>query len=80
MDPLRGGITVVALTVSIVFLPVASAQHPESQKTLYERLGGLKGITVVVDDFIDRLVVPAAEQKELFNLVSKFKADIVVER
>lgn len=25
-------------------------------KSLYERLGGLKGITVVVDDFIDRMV------------------------
>ncbi len=25
-------------------------------KPLYERLGGLKGITLVVDDFIDRLV------------------------
>ena len=28
----------------------------EAAPPLYERLGGLKGITVVVDDFIDRLV------------------------
>jgi hemoglobin len=28
----------------------------EPSKPLYERLGGLKGITMVVDDFIDRLV------------------------
>jgi hemoglobin len=27
-----------------------------AKKPLYERLGGLKGITAVVDDFIDRLV------------------------
>ncbi|HEU0203406.1 MAG TPA: group 1 truncated hemoglobin [Burkholderiaceae bacterium] len=34
----------------------AAAQQAGTQKPLYERLGGLKGITVVVDDFIDRLV------------------------
>jgi hemoglobin len=132
----------------------AWAQQP-AQKTLYERLGGLKGITLVVNDFIDRLVanktlnknpaldagrknspapylkfevsglvcelsggpckytgkamkeshahlnisekewevmaaefkrslekfkVPAAEQKELFEMVGKTKADIVVRK
>jgi len=36
--------------------PGAFAQQPGAQKPLYERLGGLKGITVVVDDFINRLV------------------------
>lgn len=36
----------------------ALAQQPAAAKSpLYERLGGLKGISVVVDDFIDRLVV-----------------------
>jgi hemoglobin len=39
----------------------AQAQSPGSPeqptKPLFERLGGLKGITAVVDDFIDRLVV-----------------------
>ena len=39
------------------FAPVTSAEQPEVQKSLYERLDGLKGITVVVDDFINRLVV-----------------------
>jgi hemoglobin len=38
----------------------AEAQSPgagnEPSTPLYERLGGLKGITAVVDDFIDRLV------------------------
>lgn len=38
----------------------AEAQSPgatnEPSAPLYERLGGLKGITAVVDDFIDRLV------------------------
>jgi hemoglobin len=33
------------------------AQQAASDKTLYERLGGIAGISVVVDDFIDRLVV-----------------------
>jgi hemoglobin len=46
----------VALTLGTSFAPVASAQEPGAQKSLYDRLGGLKGITVVVDDFIDRLV------------------------
>jgi hemoglobin len=38
----------------------AEAQSPSTGKEtttpLYERLGGLKGITAVVDDFVDRLV------------------------
>lgn len=38
----------------------AEAQSPgaanEPSAPLYERLGGLKGITAVVDDFVDRLV------------------------
>jgi hemoglobin len=37
--------------------PAAWAQQSGAQKTLYERLGGLKGITMVSDDFINRLVV-----------------------
>lgn len=36
--------------------PLALAQQPGAQNSLYDRLGGLKGITVVVDDFLDRLV------------------------
>lgn len=52
------------LKMAVVFAAVAFgtfvgsaawAQQPV-QATLYERLGGLKGITVVVDDFINRLV------------------------
>jgi hemoglobin len=46
----------LALTLGASFAPVASAQQPGAQKSLHDRLGGLKGITVVVDDFIDRLV------------------------
>lgn len=47
----------VAFTLGTFFAPVVSAQQPEAQKSLYDRLGGLRGITVVVDDFINRLVV-----------------------
>lgn len=43
--------------VLATFATFASAQQIDAQKPLYERLGGLKGITVVVDDFINRLVV-----------------------
>jgi hemoglobin len=46
----------VALALGTSFAPVASAQQPGAQKSLHDRLGGLQGITVVVDDFIDRLV------------------------
>src|SRR6266508_384209 len=50
-------IVAVSLAASIWSGP-ALAQGPagEPAKPLYERLGGLKGITLVVDDFIDRLV------------------------
>lgn len=47
------------LLASLILLSMGSLtlQAEEMQpKPLYERLGGLKGITVVVDDFIDRLV------------------------
>lgn len=155
MKPLRMTIAVLVLAVATTVAPLAAAQQPSTTPNLYERLGGLKGITVVVDDFIDRLVaneelnrnpaidagrksspppylkfqvsqlicelaggpckytgkamkeshahlnisekewnvmamefqksldkfkVPAAEQKELFDMVGKTKADIVVRK
>jgi hemoglobin len=47
----------VALALGALLTPPAAAQQAASPKpSLYERLGGLKGISVVVDDFIDRLV------------------------
>jgi hemoglobin len=46
----------VALTVGAALASVVFAREPGAQRSLYDRLGGLKGITVVVDDFIDRLV------------------------
>jgi hemoglobin len=56
MNILRMALLSVALTLGVCFAPAASAQQPAAQKSLYDRLGGLKGITVVVDDFINRLV------------------------
>jgi hemoglobin len=56
MNSLRMALLSVALTMTTSFAPLASAEQPGAQKSLYDRLGGLKGITVVVDDFIDRLV------------------------
>lgn len=154
MKILKMAVAAMALMFATTVVPIASAQ-PTGMKPLYERLGGLKGITVVVDDFINRLVankqlnknpainagrksspapylkfqvsqllcelsggpckytgatmtashahlnisekewdvmaqefqksldkfkVPAAEQKELFEMVGKTKADIVVRK
>jgi hemoglobin len=56
MKILRMALTAMAFILATISAPVASAQELDAQKTLYDRLGGLKGITVVVDDFINRLV------------------------
>lgn len=47
-----------ALALGIVFpaLVPALADDGDSEKSLYDRLGGLMGISVVVDDFIDVIV------------------------
>jgi hemoglobin len=154
MKILKMAIASMALVLATTIAPIASAQQTGT-KPLYERLGGLRGVTVVVDDFINRLVankqlnknpainagrksspapylkfqvsqlicelaggpckytgkamkeshaqlnisekewdvmakefqksldkfkVPAAEQKELFDMVGKTKADIVVRK
>jgi hemoglobin len=48
----------MGFTAGAAVMPVTvPAQQPAAQKSLYDRVGGLKGITVVVDDFIDRLVM-----------------------
>jgi len=154
MKILKTAIASMAFVLATTIAPIAPAQQTGT-KPLYERLGGLKGVTVVVDDFINRLVanktlnknpaidagrksapapylkfqvsqlicelaggpckytgqamkeshahlnisekewgvmakefqksldkfkVPAAEQKELFDMVGKTKADIVVRK
>jgi hemoglobin len=56
MNIVRIALLSAMLTVGTSFVSVASAQQPGAQTSLYDRLGGLKGITVVVDDFINRLV------------------------
>ena len=155
MKILKMAIVSMAFVLATTIALTASAQQTGTEQPLYERLGGLKGITVVVDDFINRLVanktlnknpainagrksspapylkfqvsqlicelaggpckytgqamkeshahlnisekewgvmvkefqksldkfkVPAAEQKELFDMVGKTKADIVVRK
>ena len=49
----------IALLLGASATATALAQQPATatKASLYERLGGLKGISLVVDDFIDRLVV-----------------------
>lgn len=53
----------IVLTLGTLVSATSMAQQPVAQQPaaatkplLYERLGGLKGISLVVDDFIDRLV------------------------
>ena len=60
---LKLAIVFMALVAAATVAPMASAQQPITPPALYERLGGLKGITVVVDDFIDRLVANAELNK-----------------
>lgn len=56
MNTLKIVIAFIAFVITTTITPNATAQQADT-KPLYERLGGLKGITVVVDDFINRLVV-----------------------
>ena len=56
MNILRMALLSAAFMLGASLAPVVSAQQPGAQKPLYDRLGGLNGITVVVDDFINRLV------------------------
>src|SRR5260370_7426463 len=55
----------VAVLVAALAVPLAGAEERTgvAGKSLYERLGGLKGITLVSDDFIDRLVKNATLNK-----------------
>lgn len=48
---------VVASLIAFSGAVAAQTAPAAARPTLYERLGGLKAISVVVDDFIDRLVV-----------------------
>lgn len=54
MKTLRMVVFAVAFAAGSTLAPQVLAQ--QAQKPLYERLGGMHGISVVVDDFIDRLV------------------------
>ncbi len=56
MKILKIVIASIAFVIATTIAPIATAQQVDTEP-LYERLGGLKGITVVVDDFINRLVV-----------------------
>ena len=56
MKILKIAIASMAFVITATIVPIATAQQAGT-KPLYERLGGLQGITVVVDDFINRLVV-----------------------
>ena len=50
-------IAVAALVVvSVIGAPLMAAEEKPAAPSMYDRIGGLKGITVVIDDFIDRLV------------------------
>src|SRR5262245_10156343 len=50
------GVSIAFALGAAVSPPAAAQQAPAPKPALYDRLGGLKGISLVVDDFIDRLV------------------------
>jgi hemoglobin len=52
-----GAAIVLALGALVTATSLAQQPAAATKPPLYERLGGLKGISLVVDDFIDRLVV-----------------------
>ena len=54
MKLLQSAVLATLFSLGLTFMPPGAAQT--AQKPLYERLGGLRGITLVVDDFINRLV------------------------
>lgn len=47
----------VLLALACGVAATGAAQQAASTSSLYERLGGVLGISVVVDDFIDRMIV-----------------------
>lgn len=51
------GVSILVVLGALVSATAQAQQPAAGTPSLYERLGGLKGISMVVDDFIDRLVV-----------------------
>ena len=65
-DVVRHSIFALAAVCLLLFGGSSSITYAaDAQKPLFERLGGLKGITVVVDDFVDRLVANKTLNKNL---------------
>jgi hemoglobin len=57
-SPVRRLTLAAAVALTLTALPAdAAAQNPPAQKSLYDRLGGVYPIAVVVDEFINRLFV-----------------------
>jgi len=50
------GVSIALALCAALNAPAMAQQAAPAKPSLYERLGGLKGISLVVDDFIDRLV------------------------
>ena len=57
MKTLHKAVAVAVLIVASVGVPVMAAEQAAAAPSLYDRVGGLRGITVVIDDFINRLVI-----------------------
>ena len=55
MRPFASRVRVVAVMLAIALVIPALASGATKTKTLYQRLGGKKGITAVVEDFVTRL-------------------------
>ncbi|MBI1937232.1 MAG: group 1 truncated hemoglobin [Ignavibacteriales bacterium] len=56
MNKNRSSIARIIMLIAFVCLFFNTTNYFAQQKTLYQRLGGVRPISLVVDDFIDRLV------------------------
>ncbi len=68
----RVGLTVFQLCVVIALFSGAVLAEEPATKSLYDRLGGAYPISVVVDDFIERLLVNDTRIQRFMMRVREF--------
>jgi hemoglobin len=54
---LAARIAAVAVLAGLAFSPVTSGSAYAEEKSLYDRIGGYKGVAATVDDLVDRIYV-----------------------
>lgn len=57
IQPIRRSIAVVTIIACVMFcIPTFAQDSQQQEQSLYERLGGLQGISLVVSDFVDDFI------------------------